>query len=420
MDLHKVLLERGLLDQITSEELPKKLQEESFTIYCGFDPTADSLHLGNFVPILALVHAQRLGHQPICVVGGATAMIGDPSGKSQERNLLTEAQIEKNLNGVKNVLSRFIRFEGEAAAFMLNNHDWMSKFSYLDFLRDVGKHFTVNNMVAKESVKKRMENPTSGLSFTEFSYQLLQAYDFYHLYKSHNCRLQIGGSDQWGNITAGTDLVRKKAAAEVYGLTLPLLTTSSGEKFGKTAGNAVWMDAEKTPTWDFYQFWIQTSDDDCSRFLKIFTFIPVPEIDELMSQHSKEPHKRMAQKRLAAEVTAFVHGKEEADRNAEAAENLFSGQITKLPVELIKSVLKSSNSATVNLSEQQQLLNLFVQTNLLPSMSQTRRKLNEGALYLNDERLSEDRVLTKADILKDGILLIRMGKKNYGLVQVAD
>ncbi|HMY43135.1 MAG TPA: tyrosine--tRNA ligase, partial [Chitinophagales bacterium] len=322
---------RGLVHNIidgTEEQLIK----ESTTAYIGFDPTSDSLHIGSLVPIILLVHLKNYGHQPIALVGGATGMIGDPSGKSDERNLLTEEILDKNVAGIKRVLSRFLDFNSTDtnAPIMVNNYDWMKDFSFIAFARDVGKRITVNYMMAKDSVKKRFSGDGPGMSFTEFTYQLIQGYDFYHLYKNYNCVLQMGGSDQWGNITTGTELVRRMSdeEAKAYALTCPLVTKADGTKFGKSEGGNIWLDANKTSVYKFYQYWINTSDIDAEKYIKIFTFLDKSTIDILISEHQQAPHLRLLQKRLAEEITTFVHSKEELDKAIEASNILF-GKSTK-------------------------------------------------------------------------------------------
>ena len=321
------LEKRGLIAQSTDPALGELLAREPFTIYVGFDPTASSLHLGNLVPIMALAHFQRAGHRVIALVGGATAMVGDPSGRSDERNLLTIDQVKQNALGVREQLGRFLDFDGPNAAVMVDNYDWTAPMSFIDWLRDVGKYFTVNYMVAKESVRSRMLSE-SGISFTEFSYMTMQAFDFLHLHDSHGCRLQGGGSDQWGNITAGIDLIRRLRQQQAYGLTFPLITTASGAKFGKSAGNAMWLDRARTSPWDFYQYLVRQDDRDVVRFLRIYTFLPEREIAAIQQQIEQHPEEREAQQRLAYSVTALVHGEETAREMQHAAGIMYSQRST--------------------------------------------------------------------------------------------
>src|SRR6476661_1832213 len=326
MNLIEELRWRGMLQDImpgTEEQLNK----ESTSAYIGFDPTADSLHIGSLVPILLLVHLQKAGHKPFALIGGATGMVGDPSGKSEERNLLSEDVLQHNLAGVKKQLEKFLDFDESKsnAAVMVNNYDWFKEMRFLDFIRDVGKHITVNYMMAKDSVKKRIEGET-GISFTEFTYQLIQGYDFYWLYKNHNCKLQMGGSDQWGNITTGTELIRRKAGGEAFAFTCPLLTKSDGGKFGKTEKGNVWLDPEKTSPYQFYQFWLNAADEDAEKWIRIFTFLNQEEINQLAGSHSEDKSKRILQKKLARELTVFVHGEDGMKQALETTEKLFAQQ----------------------------------------------------------------------------------------------
>lgn len=433
-NLYAVLEERGFVEQISGEGIQSLFEKEKVGFYVGFDPTASSLHLGHLVPIMALVHCQRAGHQAILVVGGATGMIGDPSGKSSERNLLTVDNIRQNQAAVKKQLESFLSFEGENPALVLNNLDWLGEFSMVDWLREVGKFFPLGYMLAKESVKKRMEERGGGMSYTEFSYQMLQGYDFYHLFKKYNCRVQGGGNDQWGNITAGTEFIRRREHADgnltaedeggagVFGLTFPLLTTSDGSKFGKTAGNAVWLDREQTSVWDFYQYWINTSDEDAEKFLKLFTFLPLEEIAAVMEKHTGDPAARHAQKALAREITGIVHSPEEAAEMEEAAAKIFSGKIAELPPRLIRQALGDSHGHSIARAELETGISLakcLVETSLCKSKGEAKRKFKEGAVAVNEKKESEDRLLTGADLLEgEPVILLRLGKKKYGLVEV--
>jgi tyrosyl-tRNA synthetase len=419
----EILKSRGFIEQATGENIADIFSRDAVTFYAGFDPTADSFHLGHLIPLLILIHGQRCGHNPVLLMGGATGMIGDPSGKSHERNLLSVDEIKSNQASIKKQLSRFVAFEGKNNVRMMNNFDWIEKISYIDWLRDVGKHFTISNMLCKESVRKRMENENCGLSYTEFSYQLLQAYDFLHLYKKTGCTVQAGGSDQWGNITAGIDLIRRKTGAQTYGFTAPLLTSSSGAKFGKSEGNAVWLDSKKTSIWDFYQYWINTSDEDVIRYLKLFTFIDLEEVDALEKDLKQNPSARKAQKKLAFEVTAYIHSKDEAVNNEKAAISLFSGRLAECSVDKIKDVLGAGNAHRINptsLKKGYPIIKLVTESKLTKSNSEAKRKLKEGAIYLNDKRVSDDILVTEKQLLKNNILLLRMGKKKYALVEVGE
>ena len=325
------LEQRGMIEQVTNRAaLDELLAVPGQSIYVGFDPTADSLHVGHFLPVLMLARFQRAGHRPIVLVGGATGMIGDPSGRGTERQLLTVEDVARNAAAIRDQLSRFVSFEGEHAALMVDNGEWTQPVSYLDWLRTVGKHFTINYMMAKESVRRRLEDREHGISYTEFSYMLLQANDFLHLFEHHDCKIQAGGSDQWGNITAGTELIRKSIGKEAFGITFPLLATSSGEKFGKSAGNAVWLDTKRTSPYQFYQFWIRTDDRDVEKMLRLFTFLAMPEIDTLMAKHSTDPAQRAAQKKLAEEMTRLVHGEDSLKAALNASEALFGGELSGL------------------------------------------------------------------------------------------
>src|SRR5262245_9875849 len=342
------LQERGFIAQCSDESLPGLLSGNRITVYAGFDPTADSLHLGHLVPIMALAHFQRAGHRPLMLVGGATGMVGDPSGRSEERNLLTREQIAANVHAVRQQMGRFLAFDGPNSATILDNLDWIGSFSFLDWLRDVGKHFTVSAMLAKESVQRPLEG---GISYTEFSYMTLQAYDFLHLFTNHGCTLQVGGSDQWGNITAGIDLIRRVRQGQAFGITFPLVTTSSGEKFGKTAGNAVWLDPRRTAPWDFYQYLVRQEDADVIRFLNLYTFLPREAIAVLERAVREEPHKREAQRRLAFEVTALVHGEGTAAEMAHAAEVVYQSEIKGISDATLAAVFASVPATTINRGE---------------------------------------------------------------------
>ena len=406
---------RGLVHQLTDPTLEAKLAAGPQTIYCGFDPTSDSMHVGNLVPILALVRAQKAGHRPIAVVGGATGMIGDPSGKSTERNLLDEAQLEKNVAGIRKQLERFVDFS-DGRALLVNNYDWFKGISYLGFLRDVGKSFSVNMMLAKDSVSARIENE-QGISYTEFSYMLLQSYDFLQLYREHGCTVQIGGSDQWGNITAGIDLVRRVAGGEAYGITMPLVTTASGQKFGKSEKGNVWLDAERTSPYELYQFFLNTEDRDVGRFLRIYTSLELLSILALDAAVAAAPEKREAQRVLAREVTALVHGADEARKAEETARALFDrkpGGAAVAPPDAPSSALASSELEGEGLA----LAELLARTLLCASKGAARRDIEGGGIYLNDERVTAaNRAVVSADV-REGVLLLRKGKRTYHVVRV--
>ena len=416
---------RGLIADCTdTPELTKRLAAAPITLYCGFDPTADSLHVGNLVPLLALRRFQLAGHHPIAVAGGATGSIGDPSGKSQERQLLTQETLDSNIASVKEQLRRLLDFHAPAnPARLVDNASWTAPVSFLTFLRDIGKHFSVNQMVAKESVRARMEDREVGISYTEFSYMLLQAFDFYHLRKECHCELQIGGSDQWGNITAGTDLIRKKLGSHAFGLTLPLITNADGSKFGKTVAGAVWLDTRRTSVYRFYQFWINTDDRDVLRYLKYFTFLSRDEIEALTAQHTANPGARAAHKALARAVTDLIHGPDATTEAVRASEILFGGSldaISEATFAEIAGEIPSKEIPRTRLADTPlPLLDLLVETALCPSKGQARKDLEGGGIYVNNVRESNlQRTLGPADLLFGKNLLLRKGKKNYTLVTV--
>lgn len=415
-DFFQELKDRGLVFQTTDEAaLEKQLNEKSVKLYVGFDPTADSLHIGHLLPVLMLRRFQQNGHVPIALVGGGTGMIGDPSFKDQERQLNTLDIVQQWSNQIKSQLSRFIDFESETApAIIANNYDWLGEISMIDFLRDVGKNFTINYMMSKESVKRRIE---SGISYTEFAYQLLQAYDFLKLYETHGCLLQLGGSDQWGNITSGIELLRREKEVQGFGLTMPLITKADGTKFGKTEGNAVWLNAEKTTPYEFYQFWINTDDRDVIKFLKYFTFLPLAEIAEIEKAFLAAPESRVAQKALAKEVTTLVHGQERYEQAVRISNALFNGEIKQLTGEEIEQGFKDVPTYHVTSEDSDQLLELLIAANIASSKRQAREDLQNGAIYVNGERVqSVDYVLQASDKLSDRFVVIRRGKKKYFLL----
>lgn len=417
MDLLKDLEFRGLINQVTDlEGLQKELEKGPITLYCGFDPTADSLHIGHLLTVLTLRRFQLAGNNPIALVGGATGLIGDPSGKKAERTLNETEIVVEWSNSIKRQLSQFLDFEGENKAKVVNNYDWTGNLDVITFLRDVGKNFGVNYMLAKDSVESRIQ---SGISFTEFSYMILQSNDFLNLYKNENCRLQIGGSDQWGNITAGLELIRKSTdeEAKAYGFTIPLVTKADGTKFGKSEGGAIWLDAEKTSPYEFYQFLINTDDKDVVKFLKYFTFLSPEEIEALAAEVEEAPEKRTAQKRLAEEVTKLVHGEEALQQAIRISEALFSGDIQNLSAAEIKQGFKDVPSHECK-QDEISLLDLLVESKICPSKRQAREDISNGAIYINGERTTEvDRVVAAEDRIEGQFTIIRRGKKKYYLIK---
>jgi tyrosyl-tRNA synthetase len=419
---------RGLLHDIMPETEEYLLKNKT-TGYIGFDPTADSLHIGSLVQILILMHFQRAGHSPIALVGGATGMVGDPSGKSAERNLLDEETLSKNITGVKNQLARFLDFEtsSENPAILVNNYDWMKNISLIDFVRDTGKHITVNYMMAKDSVKKRLGSESKeGMSFTEFTYQLFQGYDFYHLYQEKNCKLQMGGSDQWGNITTGTELIRRKAQGKAYAITVPLVTKADGTKFGKTEGGNVWLDAQRTSPYKFYQYWLNSSDEDSEKYIKIFTFLDKNTIDALITEHKEAPHMRLLQKKIGEEVTVMTHG-QEAYENAIKASNILFGKSTaddlkSLDEQTFLDVFDGVPQATISKEDIENGLDMIgalaAKTNFLKSNGDARRALKENSISVNKEKIKEDFVISSSDLIAGKYVLLQRGKKNYFLLNV--
>ncbi|WP_297088231.1 tyrosine--tRNA ligase [uncultured Draconibacterium sp.] len=418
---------RGMLHDImpgTEEQLEKELT----AAYVGIDPTADSLHIGHLVGVMMLKHLQSAGHQPIALIGGATGMIGDPSGKSQERNLLDEPTLRHNQECIKAQLAKFLDFESNVdnVALLVNNYDWMKEFSFLDFIRDVGKRITVNYMMAKDSVKKRLgEESKSGMSFTEFTYQLVQGYDFYHLFKNNNCRLQMGGSDQWGNITTGTELIRRMDGGEAFALTCPLITKADGTKFGKTESGNVWLDPERTSPYAFFQFWLNTSDEDAERYIKIFTMLPKEEIDALIAAHQEAPHARSLQKKLAEEVTVMVHSREEYEMAVEASQILFgkgtAEQLRKLNESTFLAVFEGVpqfNVAKEELAAGINVIDLLAEkTAVFPSKGELRRTIKGNGLSINKEKINNPDLIVNNDFLiGNKYILAQKGKKNYYLI----
>ncbi|RYG74934.1 tyrosine--tRNA ligase [Lentibacillus lipolyticus] len=421
MDILQDLEKRGLIQQTTDQEgLEQHLRENQVTLYCGFDPTADSLHIGHLLPIIMLKRFQRAGHKPIALIGGGTGMIGDPSGRSAERSLNEASVVHDYSEKIKQQLGRLLDFDsGSNAARARNNHDWLGSMTVIDFLRDAGKHFGVNYMLGKESVSARIEQ---GISYTEFSYMILQSLDFMKLYEQENCTLQIGGSDQWGNITAGMELIRRSRENEedevnVFGLTVPLITKADGSKFGKTAGGAIWLDPEKTTPYEFYQFWINTDDRDVMKFLRYFTFLEEDELAELQHELDNHPEKRFAQKRLAEEMTMMVHSEEDLRQAQKITDSLFSGDLKDLSADDIEQGFKDVPTYEAS-KEEIGLIDLLVHASISSSKRQAREDIKNGAIYINGERQQDlQYVVNKADRIDDQFTIIRRGKKKYFLVR---
>ncbi|MGM0233363.1 tyrosine--tRNA ligase [Enterococcus sp. AZ094] len=415
-DFFEELKQRGLVHQTTDEAaLTKQLNEESVKLYIGFDPTADSLHIGHLLPILMLRRFQQNGHVPIALVGGGTGMIGDPSFKDQERQLNTLDTVLEWSQSIKSQLSRFIDFDDqENPAIIANNYEWLGELKLIDFLRDTGKNFTINYMMSKESVKRRIE---TGISYTEFAYQLLQAYDFLNLYDNHGCLLQLGGSDQWGNITSGIELLRREREVQGFGLTMPLITKADGTKFGKTEGNAVWLDAKKTTPYEFYQFWINTDDRDAVKFLKYFTFLSLEEIAAIEAEFNAAPESRTAQKALAKEVTTLVHGAEAYEQAVRISASLFSGNIKELNAEEIEQSFKGVPSHQVTADDSLNIVEVLTTAKIEPSKRQAREDVQNGAIYINGERVQDlTYEIQASDRIGGKYVVIRRGKKKYFLL----
>ena len=419
---------RGMIQDIMPET-EQHLMEGLRAAYVGIDPTADSLHIGHLVGVMMLRHFQNCGHKPYALVGGATGMIGDPSGKSAERNLLTEEVLAHNIEGIKKQLAKFLDFESTAPnrAELVNNYDWMKNFSFLSFIRDIGKHITVNYMMAKDSVKKRFDpnENTDGMSFTEFSYQLLQGYDFLHLYQEKNLTLQMGGSDQWGNITTGTELIRRIAGGKAYALTCPLITKADGTKFGKSEGGNVWLDPEKTSPYKFFQYWINTSDADAERYIKIFTMLSKEEINSLIAQHTEAPHLRVLQNKLAEELTVLVHGREELEKAQKASQILFGNSTStdlrfldeKTFLEVFDGVPQAEVPASDIAAGLDMIAILSAKTGFISSNSEARRALKENSISVNKVKVTEDYTISEKDLVDNKFILLQRGKKNYFIVK---
>jgi len=419
---------RGLLHDIMPETEDYLLKNKTAG-YIGFDPTADSLHIGSLVQILILKHFQKAGHNPIALIGGATGMVGDPSGKSAERNLLDEEALAKNVAGVRENLERFLDFDKAAdnKAELVNNYDWMKDISLIDFVRDTGKHITVNYMMAKDSVKKRLSSESSeGMSFTEFTYQLFQGYDFYHLYKEKNCMLQMGGSDQWGNITTGTELIRRKAQGKAYAITIPLITKADGTKFGKTEGGNIWLNADRTSPYKFYQYWLNSSDEDAENYIKIFTILDKETIENLIKKHRENPHERLLQKTIGEEVTTLTHGKNAFDNAIKASDILFgkstASDLKSLDEQTFLDVFEGVPQAVISNSDIEDGLDMIgalsTKTDFLKSNGEARRSLKENGISVNKEKVDEDFVITKEDLIANKYVLLQRGKKTYYLLVV--
>lgn len=423
VDLLKNLTERGFIYQVSDPVLGDVLDQEMITLYAGFDPSAISLHLGHLIPVIGLMRFQQSGHRPIAVVGGATGMVGDPSGKDQERQLLSLEALRENENAIRKQLARFLDFDaGKNSAVVVNNYDWLGKFNYLDFLRTIGKHFSVNAMMAKDSVKQRLTGRDQGISYTEFSYQILQAYDFYHLWKEFGCKLQIGGSDQWGNITAGIDLTRRLGGPQLYGVTFPLLMTASGKKFGKSEGNAIWLDDSLTQPYEFFQYFIQTDDRDVIRFLKLFTFLDNSEIEELERELTLNPEARVCQQTLATLVTRLVHGQE----GLKAAENATTVLFGCEPVlgyedENLKKIFADVPSIVLpkhKLTDGISAVDLLVESGVCSSKGEARRLITSGGAYCNNVRIDDsNKKLGTDDLASKTCMLLRSGKKRHFLIR---
>ena len=426
MNIIHILRERGFItesdktESITDPKIEHVTEKRMMTCYAGFDPTAKSLHVGNLLVIMALAQFQRHSHRPIALVGGATGMIGDPSGKSEERNLITQDQVKENMAGIRFQLEKFLDFNpGDNSALIVNNADWILPYSFVEFLRDIGKHFRVGAMLAKESVSSRQQG--EGLSFTEFAYMLLQAFDFMHLFEKFNCEIQIGGRDQWGNITAGCDLVRKVKGRTVYGIVFPLLETASGKKFGKTEEGTVWLDPELTSPYQFYQFWIRTDDRDVASFLKFFTFLDLEQIAAIVDSHNKNPERREAQKALATEVTRMAHGEEGLQAAQKASEVLFGKEISGLSDRNLLDIFADIPSTEMQkkcLNDSLMLVDLLTMTELCSSKSEARRFLSSGSIYISNRKVYDaKKVVTEEDLTSETTMVLRLGKKNYHVIR---
>lgn len=424
MSLYADLKWRNLIFQDSdAEELPKMLAEPGQTLYAGFDPTGPSLHIGHLLPLLALKRFQLAGHRPIALVGGATGLIGDPSGKTVERVLNTKETVDGYVEGIREQIGRILDVSGSNGVMVLNNYDWFAPISAIEFLRDIGKHFSVNAMIAKESIQSRLSREDVGISYTEFSYMLLQAYDFYHLHKTHGCNLQIGGADQWGNMTAGIELIRRKLSEQAYCMTVPLITTASGAKFGKTESGAVWLDPERTSPYAFYQYFVNTDDRDVLKFLKYFTLLEHEEIDDLENKLQTQPEKREAHRRLAYEVTALVHGRSEVDKVVAASQALFGEkELAEVDLKTLLSAVEAAPTVAYDSVEAvPNIMQLVVDSGLIASKSEARRQIPAGGVYINNNRIDNiDYQPAQADFIHGTLMLLRRGKKNYAVVRLKD
>jgi tyrosyl-tRNA synthetase len=420
MNLYEELQARGLVDRVTSDEIIEKMNAGELTFYVGFDPTADSLHVGHFAMFNLMRLMQKAGNQPIGLMGGATGSIGDPSGKSAERNLQTLEQIDANIQAIRKQAERFLDFKDGAKAKLVNNHDWFSQWSYINFLRDIGKHFSVNAMIARDSVKSRIEREGEGISYTEFSYMILQAYDFYYLNEHHGCNAQLGGSDQWGNIVSGIDLTRRMNQNQVFGMTMPLVTKADGKKFGKSESGTVWMDPTKTSPFEFYQFFVRQADEDVIRLIKFLTTMPFEEIQEVEEAVKNEPHLRRAQVRLAEEVTTTVHGKAELEKVLRASKILYGGSIEDVDDATLREIFadvpsfeKDGNS----LSEGWSLVDALAESGACKSKGQARKLIQSGGVYVNNEKVQDHELVLKPEHkASENTIVLRTGKKNYTLI----
>ncbi|MGI6278708.1 MAG: tyrosine--tRNA ligase [Patescibacteria group bacterium] len=413
------LVERGFVAQATNTQVDKAINNEKLVFYLGLDPTADSLHIGHVLPLMLAAHLQKMGHQPIILIGGATGLIGDPSEKAKERPLLPKDQVEKNVLAIKKQVEKLLDFSGKSKAKIINNANWLSGYRLIDFLRDIGKHFTISEILSRESIKKRLTNREQGISFTEFSYMMLQAADYLELFQKHNCQLQIGGTDQWGNIIAGVDLIKKRLNKTVHGLVVPLLTRSDGKKFGKTEGGAIWLDPDKTSPYKMYQYWLNVADEEAITFLKLFTFLPLEEIKKIARQAKKEPAERLAQKRLACEFVEMIHGSRELSAVTGACQFLFGEEkknISQEEMNCLCSAVPQKEVTKEALKKGFLIEEAIVLSGLVDSKKEARRLLNQGGIYLNNRRCQVDDNLTKEDFISGKVALLRAGKKRYSLL----
>ncbi|MDD3532148.1 MAG: tyrosine--tRNA ligase [Candidatus Shapirobacteria bacterium] len=418
-DFFGELKERGFVAQITNTGIEKALDQKGLTFYLGLDPTADSLHIGHIVPIMLAAHLQKMGHKPIILVGGATGLIGDPSEKDRERPLLSKSQVEKNVVAIKGQVSRLLSFDGKNSAQIVNNADWLVSYRLIDFLRDIGKHFTINELLGRESIKQRLTSREQGISFTEFSYMMLQAADYLELFQKYNCRLQIGGTDQWGNIIAGVDLIKRKLGKVAHALVVPLLTRSDGKKFGKTEAGAVWLDPDKTSPYQMYQYWLNVADEDAVGFLKMFTFLPLEQIRTIANQAKKDPGQRLAQKALACEFVSMIHGDEELAAITGACQLLFGEEkdrVSDKELACLCSAAPQKEISQKNLDLGLSIDEAVVLAGLAGSKKEARRLIDQGGVYLNNRRCRFEEKITKKDFISGKVVLLRAGKKRYSIL----